>query len=111
MLQFRAFAKLAIGFGHLASGFVSPAQQVVGEIVGRVHLDCMVEIMESRHGLIELEKGLPEKDEGAGGVGFQQNGAVQSLLGLGVLASAEVGIAEPVIEVRVQRVGPRGDWG
>ena len=68
-------------------------------VIGGIHLDCAVKIMESLNGLPELEEGFSEQNIGACGVGFEQYGAIQSLLGLDILA-----VAKPVICPSVQRV-------
>jgi hypothetical protein len=90
--------KFAIGLRHLARGLVGLAKQVVSNVVRWVHFDGVVEVVEGLNGLVELEKSLAEQDVRSGGAGLQQDGAVQSLLRIGILAIADIGVSEPVIQ-------------
>jgi len=90
--------------GNLSEGFVGLAQQIVGNVVRRVHFERVVQIVKRLDGVLELQKRLAQQNIRCGGPRFQQHGAVQCLLGVVQLAAAQVGVAQPVIQHAIERI-------
>src|SRR5947209_1298689 len=73
-------------------------------VVAGIHFFRALKVHHCARRVLPLEQYLAQQDIWSGRVWLKQQGALQRLLGLGVIASARVSIPQPVIDAAVERV-------
>src|ERR1700739_3828724 len=104
MLNLNDQLECAIGCVQLTSSLVCLSQQVMRDVIRRIHLLGVIQIVQRLDRLLQLEKRFTKKNVGSGRLRFKQHRAVERQLGVFVLPVAQIGIAETIVEVGVERI-------